>query len=363
MSHDPLAPARALAKGIRFRGDIPVAEQPAGRTVDSALRSHFNQSDVMISDALTPGVRGALDSAFGSLGIPVDLIPAFVYGSADVQAECVSRTGGDCVIRFSSGLVDLLAEEELAFVAGHEVGHFLLGHVGEGRGEGTALEGQMMRRRQEISVDRIGLLACGSLDVALRALMKTASGLSSRHLRFDIGAFIGQLRNVEDGFTSGRSTHPSFVIRCRALLWFSMTGAFRSQGSELDGVELAEQDERIEADLVRWSDGMDAEQIRNAEHEVLLWTAAREIVASSSFRLEQQEQVAQLVGRDTMERLRAFLGDLGRDEATQVVGSRLDEAISWLAQLAPARALRFATDSDAKVRRLLTFAGPRGRGA
>ena len=51
----------------------------------------------------------------------------------------------------------------------------------------------MQERAQELSVDRVGLIACGSVDIAIRALMKTVSGLSSEHLRFDVGTFISQL--------------------------------------------------------------------------------------------------------------------------------------------------------------------------
>ena len=70
---------------------------------------------------------------------------------------------------------------------GHELGHFLLDHHHANVGFTSANpEYFRQRRAQEISVDRLGLLSCGSLDVALRALMKTVSGLTERHLRFDV---------------------------------------------------------------------------------------------------------------------------------------------------------------------------------
>ena len=34
----------------------------------------------------------------------------------------------DCIIRLSSGLIDILENKEIEFVIGHEIGHFIYGH-------------------------------------------------------------------------------------------------------------------------------------------------------------------------------------------------------------------------------------------
>ena len=47
---------------------------------------------------------------------------------------------------------------------GHELGHFLLGHNIEEQHLVESQEGYIKKRAQEISVDRIGLLACRDIN-------------------------------------------------------------------------------------------------------------------------------------------------------------------------------------------------------
>ena len=93
----------------------------------------------------------------------------------------------------------------------------------------------MQSRAQEISVDRVGLVACGDLSVAIRAMMKTVSGLEHRHLRFDAGQFISQVSRLSQG-TSDEvwNSHPSMVVRSRALLWFSMDNDLEGYPGSID---------------------------------------------------------------------------------------------------------------------------------
>lgn len=116
----------------------------------------------------------------------------------------------------SSGLVDLLDEEEMRFVIGHELGHILSGHAVYRsmlnqllslsrrvfflpigylglRALLTALE--EWYRKSELSCDRAGLLAAQDPEAALRALMKVAGG--SRLAEMDVTAFLEQAREYD----------------------------------------------------------------------------------------------------------------------------------------------------------------------
>ena len=116
----------------------------------------------------------------------------------------------------TSGLVDLLDEEELRFVIGHELGHILSGHavyrsmldqllllsrrifflpVGYLglRALLTALE--EWYRKSELSCDRAGVLAGQDPAAALRAQMKMAGG--ARLAEMDITAFLEQAREYD----------------------------------------------------------------------------------------------------------------------------------------------------------------------
>ena len=81
----------------------------------------------------------------------------------------------------------------------------------------------MNSRYQEISSDRIDYWLAVLLK-AISAMLKLLTGLDDNHLRFDISAFISQLNDTDNLYSqqSMISSHPSNLVRCRALLWFSM---------------------------------------------------------------------------------------------------------------------------------------------
>ena len=90
-----------------------------------------------------------------------------MYASPDLNAECYLGDTSNCIIRFSSSLIDILDKNEFEFVVGHELGHFLLSHQQACVTEKN-LEYYIQQRAQEISADRLGLIACDSLDIALK---------------------------------------------------------------------------------------------------------------------------------------------------------------------------------------------------
>ena len=77
-------------------------------------------------------------------------------------------------------------------------------------------------RAREISCDRLELIACGAVERAARAILKTGSGLTSRQLRFDTGAYL--LAVLDDTATPERqhvyATHPPMPVQARAFLSF-----------------------------------------------------------------------------------------------------------------------------------------------
>ena len=157
----------------------------------------------------------------------------------------------------SSGLVDLLDEEELRFVIGHELGHILsghavyrsmldhllalsrrvfflpVGHLGL-RALITALE--EWYRKSELSCDRAGVLAGQDPAAALRAHMKLAGG--SRLAEMDIAAFLDQAReyDAQEDLRNGvlkllslqGQLHPFAVLRASALRKWVDDGDYRS---------------------------------------------------------------------------------------------------------------------------------------
>ena len=336
--HGDLEAARSLAKSVRFSGEIPRQNSFNDPSQTRAFADANYQSGLRISSETTPRVASELAVVLQRLSIPATVVEAFVFASADIAANCFTGSTSKCVIRFSSQLIENLRSDEFRFVVGHELGHFLLDHgFIKDEQRKLSLEYFMQLRAQEISVDRLGLIACGSLESAMRALMKTISGLSDHHLKFDVGAFVSQLRRSSATLQAQESSasHPSLVFRSRALLWFSMSEHFNADVPSFPSGCLDEMDGYITRDLERFVDGPVRRRIEQARQDFAIWTVVTEIVSYGSFEREKQEKFAETFGEDTLRQVKEFLSTLEKSEIDEVVYNKLRTARENLEDMIP----------------------------
>jgi Zn-dependent protease with chaperone function len=161
------------------------------------------------------------------------------------------------MIVLNSGLVDVMDDDELRFVLGHELGHVLSGHAvyrtllgvllalsttvfaipfgafGVRAVIAALLEWQ---RKSELSADRAGLLADQQPEVALRAHMKMASG--GRIDELNAEAFLAQAAeyhandDVRDVLLRvlivETQTHPFAVVRAGELDRWVNSGSYQA---------------------------------------------------------------------------------------------------------------------------------------
>ena len=139
--------------------------------------------------------------------------------------------------------------EEIQFVIGHEIGHFLFGHQLQ-LDENSNKSDFAQSRAQEISSDRSGLIACQNIDMAVKAMIRIQSGLSDKFLSFDTAAFLDQLDKEKDilRYLSDNS-HPTFRIRAKALLRFSISNPYLEITEGGKGIEISKIDRLINRDL------------------------------------------------------------------------------------------------------------------
>lgn len=324
--------ARDIAEAVRYSGDVGKHEELADNSRADAFASSLLQNELKITREVTPLLAERLGAARERLNIPEGAVTAFVYASPQIQAECFTTGHTRCVLRFSSALVDLLSPDEFAFVAGHELGHFLLRH-GTGRSlyRNLSVQSFVESRAQEISSDRVGLIACESLEMALRALLKTISGLSDRHLRFDFSVFVSQLRQVSAKPPQANvfASHPAVVLRARALLWFSMgnispKGNFSEIGAALRGIDL-----KIKKDMDLYADSSSKEIMEEAKENLLIWRAANRVIDTGCFSRPIQKALGALLGDEILEKIKMLFSDRSKADAQEFIERRLSEASDY----------------------------------
>ena len=264
------------ATGIRCDNDLKIAqmllhdslvkkvrEKVAGLSENGpmGLRRKLLSTSVRLSRSMSPSVHKLADHCIEKLGVAIPL-ELYVYASPVFNAACFKPEEGRLFIMFSSSLLEAFDDNELMFVAGHELGHHVYQHHDIPVGyifnsqyrppANLALELFAWTRYAEISADRAGAFCANSLDAVARALFKLASGLvSSRVVSFNLKEFLQQLDDMqavdaepgqgapmEDWF----STHPFSPMRVKALQLFHESGLMLEGGMGKAKLELGVQD-------------------------------------------------------------------------------------------------------------------------
>src|SRR5215470_16141230 len=141
-------------------------------------------------------------------------------------------------IVLTSGLVDMLDDEERFFV----IGQSTLG-VGALIGQSLVIALYDWYRKAELTADRAGLLCVQDIDPCIRAFMKLAGGASKLYSEMDKKEFLRQIREYESADVSTLNkaykalltayrTHPFPILRAKELdEWHS--GGYRTLAGPL----------------------------------------------------------------------------------------------------------------------------------
>jgi len=213
-------------------------------------------SNVRVTDKMFPRMHRALrwgckilDVDEPEMYVTVDPVPkAFTYGNTRP------------FIVFTSGLIDMLDDEERFFVIGHELGRIKADHVlytlvaeniaaiveiigqatlgiGALLGQGLVFALYEWQRKAELTCDRAGLLCVQDFEPCVRAFMKLAGGARSLFGEMDRDEFMRQIRTYEEADTSNlnkaykvlltlQRTHPFSIERAAELETWHASGEF-----------------------------------------------------------------------------------------------------------------------------------------
>ncbi|KJK58419.1 M48 family metallopeptidase [Saccharothrix sp. ST-888] len=244
----------ALVSLRKLSGFDEVLKKLAGLVSERSIRLMFLATAVRTGERQFPELHAMVRDA--AYVLDLERVPdLYVTQDPAVNAMCIGMDTP--VIVVTSGLVELLDEEELRAVIGHEVGHAMSGHavyrtmlliltniatriawLPLGNLAITAVITALKEwfRKAELSCDRAGLLAGQDLQASMRGLMKLAGGHNLAEMNVD--AFLEQAEEYEkagdlrDGVLKLLQvlpqTHPFAVVRVAKLKKWAESEEYRS---------------------------------------------------------------------------------------------------------------------------------------
>ncbi|MBU7599023.1 M48 family metallopeptidase [Streptomyces sp. P38-E01] len=261
---------------------------------ERSLRLLFLSDSVRVGDEQFAYLNDMLRDACYILDL--EKVPP-MYVSQDPQPNAMCIGLDEPIIVLTTGLIELLDEEEMRAVIGHEVGHALSGHavyrtillfltsfavkvawIPLGNVAIMALVTALREwfRKSELSADRAGLLVGQDIQASLRALMKIAGG---NHLHeMNVDAFLAQAEEYEAGGDLRDSvlkilnvlprTHPFTAVRAAELKKWSESRDFQRL---MDGHYAKREEDKDTSvrDSIKESAGSYADSVRSSKDPLM----------------------------------------------------------------------------------------------
>lgn len=168
---------------------------------------------------------------------PVDF---YVTGDSSINAFSIAAEDGEHphIVNVNSELFNLMSEDELKFVIGHELGHLinqdtalrrLINFVYPPQATQIPITLQykihLHDNLAELVADRYGYIACGNLEACVTAFFKMASGLDLEKMQVSIDELLADNSKHLDYFLKGGGIshydHPVNPIRVQAIHLFA----------------------------------------------------------------------------------------------------------------------------------------------
>jgi Zn-dependent protease with chaperone function len=235
---------------------VPGLDTLVAKVLEHGLERLYYLENIADNVRVTPRMLPRLHRYLGWGCRILDVEEPELYVNMDPTPNAYTFGHKNPFIVITSGLVDLLGDEELMYTIGHELGHIKAGHVlytvlarniativtaigqatlglGSLLGQGLVVALHDWYRKAELTADRAGLLCVQDLDPCLNALMKLAGGGGRLWAEMDKDEFLRQIDAYDDADRSavGRAyklwltawrTHPFPILRAKELrTWFA----------------------------------------------------------------------------------------------------------------------------------------------
>jgi hypothetical protein len=275
-------------------------------------------TSVRVTKEIFPDINKAIENVFKRLKIENNLNFFVTANHIQTQAMCSAMPLGDSAeIILTSKLIELLNGEELESVIAHEVAHFYYQHALYPQPNSTMNRVETLNllnfsRAAEISADRIGFIGCGSLESSLRAMLKITSGLSDKHLKFNFSNYLDQLRELKEIKGDKNlmySTHPNFLNRMQALIWFSMSNEYNQDlnSNKKGSFDLKTVDQKIDESIKKViGDEVDYSN-KDVVSRALMWGSIEIFLSDKKFSKKEQELFKKNFGEKRAQSMLSFM--------------------------------------------------------
>jgi len=201
---------------------------------DNYWRNSMEGHSFKVEKSLLPHLYDMFNEVKEKLDYKED-VDFYITGDSSVNAFSVAAEtkDGHHIVNVNSALVELMSDDELRFVIGHELGHLIDEDTRlrrliyfvfpQGAPVPTALYHKIRLEEQlaELAADRYGYLAAGKLEPCVSAFFKMASGLDISKMNIKFDALIAENLKHLEYFLSDKGmsteTHPVNPIRVQSL--------------------------------------------------------------------------------------------------------------------------------------------------
>ena len=234
-----------LGKTFQLEALVPLIKPLEKDNLKAAINENMS-SNYQVDQALVPRITRLLSEVCISLKVSEEF-RVFITNQPVQGAWIMTamRSGEKNIITITSEMVMNLSDDELKFVIGHEIGHWLFNindtrsllnacYDGEENVPSFSLHNLLAtwKKLAEFSADRVGLVACNSLDSAMSALYRVSTGLDPKMMEFNSADYIDNLDDELPDSSDLRffreDFHPPLPIRMKALSLFSNSKLYNS---------------------------------------------------------------------------------------------------------------------------------------
>lgn len=223
-------------QGAVVESILKIAKDGSG---DEYWRSRMEGHCMKVEKDLLPDFYALCQEVKKKLGFN-ETVDFYVTGDSSINAFSVAAEdeGQPHIVNINSGLFDLMSQDELRFVIGHELGHIINKDTALKRlicfifpPDRTVIPITLQHKIRlhdqlaELVADRYGYLACENLNACVTAFFKMASGLDLGKMNVSIDALLADNLKRLDYFLNDKGIsqygHPVNPIRVQAINLFA----------------------------------------------------------------------------------------------------------------------------------------------